>query len=69
MHFADEDWKSINFIPHRFEVICRGGWVVLGRNAKPMPRAGLPLLDGERAERLISSVETAFNKRGAMSWR
>lgn len=67
-HFSGEDWKSLKYLPHRFEVMCRGSWLVLNRNAKPTPRAELSLIDGERAERLISSVETAFNNRGALPW-
>jgi len=68
MHFSGEDWKSLKYKPHRFEVMCRGSWLVLNRNAKSTPRAELSLIDGDGAERLISSVETAFNNRGALPW-
>lgn len=68
LHFSGEDWKSLTYRPHRFELMCRGSWVILSRNAKPTPRAELPAIDGERAERLISSVETAFYNRGALPW-
>jgi hypothetical protein len=68
LHFSGEPWRSLAYQPHRFEVMCRGGWIALSRDAKPTPRAQLPLIDGDGGERLISSVESAFNKRGALPW-
>ena len=68
VHFSAEPWKSVAYVPHRFEIVSRGGWVVLGRDAKPTPRSQLPVIDGGRADALITAVETAFIKRGALPW-
>lgn len=68
MHLSNEDWKSLTFCPHQLEIMCRGSWIVLRRDAKPTPRVELPSIDSDGAERLISSVETALINRGALPW-